>query len=526
MELADNLASLAQQGAWVLWLDRETGEPISEPTRDPERVRQDWHAHRHYSPRAAIAATKRNPPVQQPANIEAWWPPKNWRPGTPLLSVPLKTAEASPAALAATVSKKLKTTPASIAPLRATASGEPEKPTPTPQQTPQWVSVHQASGEPLSSFSNAIEYLRACCGEQLWLNAMTGVVMLHKEGLGDAAVGKLRDQAERLYGVRFSPQTLGEAALVIADDRRRNPVREYLHGLKWDGTARLEQLAARLCRSEPSELDRAVVRCFAVQAIARALHPGCKADSVLILCGPQRSRKSSALRTLAGEFFSDGELPDNARDQGQLLRLGWIHELAEADRYIKSRDSSTLKAMITRQEDAYRPPYARSPIVVPRAFVLTGTVNGEEFLIDGTGNRRFWILATGSCIDVDWIEEHRDQLWAEAFAAHQAGEAWWLEEELERQSAERNTEYLVRDELDDLVAQAVDGKDTTTVLEVCIAVLSRGLTGEAAIDQASLRARSDKSLQNRVGAAMNRCGWQRQRRRVEGKPSWVWTRKD
>lgn len=39
MELADSLASLAQQGAWVLWLDRETGEP----TRDPERVRQNWH---------------------------------------------------------------------------------------------------------------------------------------------------------------------------------------------------------------------------------------------------------------------------------------------------------------------------------------------------------------------------------------------------------------------------------------------------------------------------------------------------
>ena len=43
MELADNLASLAQQGAWVLWLARFAVEPISEPTRDPERVRQDWH---------------------------------------------------------------------------------------------------------------------------------------------------------------------------------------------------------------------------------------------------------------------------------------------------------------------------------------------------------------------------------------------------------------------------------------------------------------------------------------------------
>jgi predicted P-loop ATPase len=387
------------------------------------------------------------------------------------------------------------------------------------------VSVHPSSSQPLPSFANAIEYLRATCGARLWLNTMSGVAMLGDQALSDTALGRLRDQAERRHAIRFSAETLGDAARVVAEEHPRSPVQEYLRGLTWDGTPRLAQLAAKLCTAPPTALDLTIVRCFAIQAVARALEPGCKADSVLVLHGGQGAYKSMALRALAGPFFSDGELPDNARDQGQLLRLSWIHELAEIDRYIRARDSSATKALITRHEDGYRPPYARAPVVVPRSYVLTGTVNEDDFFTDLTGNRRFWVLAVPAKIDLAWLVAHRDQLWAEARVAYERERRWWFDPETERASARRNADYLVGDDLDNLVAQALEGKTATTVVELCTALLARGVTGDAARDQAALRARSDHSLQKRVGAALKRSGWTQRWQRRHGKPSRLWVPK-
>jgi putative DNA primase/helicase len=376
--------------------------------------------------------------------------------------------------------------------------------------------MYPNSSQPLPSFANALEYLRARCGAQLWLNTMSGVAMLAEQALSDTALGRLREQAERRYAIRFSAETLGEAARVVAEEHPRSPVQAYLRGLHWDGTPRLPQLTAQLCAAPPTALDLAIVRCFAIQAVARALEPGCKADSVLVLHGDQGAYKSMALRALAGPFFSDGELPDNARDQGQLLRLSWIHELAEIDRYIRARDNSTTKALITRQEDSYRPPYARAPVVVPRSFVLTGTVNGDTFLTDLTGNRRFWVLSVPAKIDLAWIKTHRDALWAEAVTAFQRGEQWWLTYEQEHASAARNADYTEADALEELVAQALEGKHEITVLAVCTAVLTHGLTSEAAHDHATTRARTDRGLQMRVGAALMRLGWEQGPRRRVG----------
>jgi hypothetical protein len=524
----DLLVALATQGAYVLLLDRETGAPLCEPTRDPAAIARAWDAHRHYAPRPALVATKRSAAVQPPADVEVWWPPRGWRPGVPVVDLPpAATTTPTPPPSAA---------PPPAPPPAPSQVPAPAEPTPAPQDgptpaaatpgaeapPPTWVTLHPTSGRPVASFSNAIEYLRAACGAQLWLNTMSGVAMLAQHALSDTALGRLRDQAERRHGVRFGAETLGEAARVVAEERPRSPVQEYLRGLRWDGTPRLAQLAAQLCAHPPTALDLAIVRCFAIQAVARALEPGCKADSVLVLHGGQGAFKSTALRALAGPFFSDGELPDNARDQGQLLRLSWIHELAEIDRYIRARDSSTMKAMITRHEDAYRPPYARAPVVVPRSFVLTGTVNEGDFLTDLTGNRRFWVLSVPTKIDLAWITAHRDQIWAEAGTAYERERRWWFDPETEQASAQRNAHYLVHDDLDDLVAQAVEHKATTTVIEVCTAILSRGLTG-AALDQAALRARSDKSLQNRVAAALKRLRWEQRWQRIDGKPTRLWT---
>jgi len=88
-----------------------------------------------------------------------------------------------------------------------------------------------------------------------------------------------------------------------------------------------------------------------ISAVARALDPGCKADHVLILEGPQGVGKSTAVRTLCGdEYFGDTVPRLDTKDASDYVRGKWIIELAELSSVSKSAVEQ-VKAYITRTEE-------------------------------------------------------------------------------------------------------------------------------------------------------------------------------
>jgi predicted P-loop ATPase len=86
-------------------------------------------------------------------------------------------------------------------------------------------------------------------------------------------------------------------------------VKAYLQGLLWDGVERLDRWLSTYLGAEDTDYSRAVGSRWLISAVARIFQPGAKADCCLILEGPQGIRKSTALRTIAGEYFTD-ELAD------------------------------------------------------------------------------------------------------------------------------------------------------------------------------------------------------------------------
>ena len=151
--------------------------------------------------------------------------------------------------------------------------------------------------------------------------------------------------------------------------------------------------------------------------------PGIKADGCLVLEGAQGLRKSSFLRTLAGEYFSDSPIEIGSKDAFLSLRGVWIAELAELATYLR-KDPDTLKQFMSSPVDRYRPPYATEAEDFPRQCVFAGTVNHFTYLKDATGARRFNPVRV-TRVDLSALERDRDQLWAEAMLAWRAGESWW-----------------------------------------------------------------------------------------------------
>ena len=149
--------------------------------------------------------------------------------------------------------------------------------------------------------------------------------------------------------------------------------------------------------------------------------PGCKFDEILILEGIQGDDKSTLLSTMAirQEWFTD-DVPIDAGAQKfiEQLRGKWITELSELSGMGK-RDIEHLKSTASRQRDRARMAYGHFVEEVPRSFII-GTTNSTKYLIDLTGNRRFWSVLIGR-INIEEFKKVIDQLWAEAAQMESAG---------------------------------------------------------------------------------------------------------
>jgi len=214
-----------------------------------------------------------------------------------------------------------------------------------------------------------------------------------------------------------------------------------------------------------------------ISAVARIFEPGCQADHTLLLEGPQSIQKSSALRALASaEWFTDHISDLDSKDSRMELHGVWIVELAELSAVRRSL-AEKVKSFLTARMDHFRPPYGRSTIIVPRQNIFAGSVNDETPFTDETGNRRFWPVRCGK-IDIEKIEEFRDQLWAEAAERYEDDEHWWLDsEELNKLATQEQKERYQTGVWDAVIEKWLDGfaLDEVTIGDILFQVIHKDL---------------------------------------------------
>ena len=244
--------------------------------------------------------------------------------------------------------------------------------------------------------------------------------------------------------------------------------------------------------------------------VARALRPGCQVDEALVFEGEQGTLKSSALRIIGGDYFKELTARPDSKDFEQQLRGVWLGEFSELAAIKRADDIERLKQFITNRADHYRPSYGRAEIDLPRRIVFCGTTNKSDWNNDPTGARRFIPIEVAT-IDLEWLRQNREQLFAEAVALYKANRKWWiypLEETRARQEArdvgdpwtERVRQYLRgRREIDDL----------SELLEWAVGVPVHF---------------QQRAQLTRIGTILRKLGCQRgKQRRVNGRRTRPWT---
>ena len=308
---------------------------------------------------------------------------------------------------------------------------------------------------------------------------------------------------------RIGKEAVHQAVDLAAQENSFHPVRDWLNGLTWDGRDRISTWLSYYLGATSSPYCEAIGRMFLVSMVARVLDPGCKADYMLILEGPQGARKSTACSILGGQWFSDN-LPEvsSGKDVYQHLAGKWLIEISEMSAMSKA-DSTALKAFITRTTERYRPSYGRKEVIQPRQVIFIGTTNQSAYLRDETGGRRFWPVKI-TTIDTDGLTADRDQLFAQALHEYRSGTLWWPDGDFERQYiAPEQDDRFEPDPWEQMIRAHLETVSRTTVGEIARSALQIETP------------RIGTTEQRRIAAILERLGWHRLPKDWKGNRYWA-----
>lgn len=290
------------------------------------------------------------------------------------------------------------------------------------------------------------------------------------------------------YGIDATEGGLKSAIHATASARVYNPVTDYLDSVRGKANGSIARLLPEVLGiTDATDLHRAMLGRWLISCVARARVPGAKCDAILVLVGRQGAKKSTFFATLGGEFFGDSPLEIGTKEAPIVFSRFWLQELAEIDGITGTRDATVIKHFAAIRSDSYRAPYARASAEHKRRTVFCGSVNKADFLVDPTGNRRFFCLTVpdGWVVPVALLTALRDAVWAEAQELYEGGERWWFEREEDEVREEDAQQYVEEDPWQPLVEAWLDAVGqfspftTARLLEVAIKMEPHQITKAA-----------------------------------------------
>lgn len=380
--------------------------------------------------------------------------------------------------------------------------------------------VAESSDKPKDIKTNtaALKFIKGVWGQSLAFNLRSLEIELHGCKLdADEIHTRLADE----FTVNMTKERAIDTCFYLARQKSYDPVKDWLTSLQGKASGfKQEGIAETLFNLREPYYDEMVWK-WLVAAIKRAFEPGCKFDSALVLCGRQGLGKSTFFRTLANGSFSDAMSEKLNTIDMRILNRHWINEWGELDGFVGRNYSDKIKHFLSRQEDMFQLPYAKEIISYPRRSMIVGTTNEAEFLTDATGNRRFWILPVDWILPPDHLEAFRDELWAGVVADY--WENWrgpyneiTLSEESRQRQAKENELYLWHDMIEEALTDYLHGKTIYVSMAEVAHHLQEWNGGVLGIKA------GDRGTTKRIGVALNKLGWKRNQKWIEGKNTKIW----
>ena len=273
-----------------------------------------------------------------------------------------------------------------------------------------------------------------------------------RDNRDNAALACMLSECEK---VRMPTKHIAQYLIRVADENQYNPVATWILSKPWDGVSRLDQFFNTV--KSPVAIKDKLMRKWGIQAVAAAFSPdGIAAQGILTFVGPQNIGKTTWFRKLVPDeldsVLTGHTLDLKSKDSIFIALTYWIVELGELDATFKKSEVSAMKAFITQPQDKLRRPYAAVESNFGRRTVFGGSVNGEEFLADPTGNRRYLTIPVEG-FEFDHSVDMQ-QVWAEFHSLWTGGEAFFLSMDEVSELNTHNEQFTIIDPLGERIASS------------------------------------------------------------------------
>jgi predicted P-loop ATPase len=319
--------------------------------------------------------------------------------------------------------------------------------------------VRNEKGRPIYNHPQNVRYALAVKGVDAQRNIFTQTDEFRGYGLDGRDLGDICEILSSTFELdldfKATTAMIKRELLAIAHEQQYHPVADYLDGLVWDGTPRINKLLAEYCGADDNELNAEFGSKLLIAGVRRIKQPGVKFDTMLVLEGPQGAGKSQIAQRLAirEEWFCGSlDLKSDDKTKAEMLARAWVVECQELDGMNKTT-SQSLKKFLSTSTDIYRRTYGRDAGDYRRHCIILGTTNEGTYLRDLTGNRRIWPVLIGQ-IDLKRFGADVDQLWAEAVVREAAGESITLSPHLWDAASNVQGQRMVEDAFGDVLDDA------------------------------------------------------------------------
>lgn len=261
----------------------------------------------------------------------------------------------------------------------------------------------------------------------------------------------------------MSPAKASSYLLALADTNPFDPFADWVNSEKWDRQGRLAEICATIIPEESYDLafrDTLVTKWLLSIVAATFKTKGFRSRGVLTLQGGQGIGKTTWLsrlvtpQDLRDEVVKLGHSWDGGSKDAKLCALRHrIVELGELEASLR-KEMAGLKAFITETSDKIRPPYGKVEAEYPRSTIFAASVNDRQFLLDTTGNSRFWTIPV-TRIETDHPVDMQ-QVFAELKQRFEDGEQWWLTDEEEDTLATINRQHRLISAVESKIEEALD----------------------------------------------------------------------
>lgn len=246
---------------------------------------------------------------------------------------------------------------------------------------------------------------------------------------------------------------------------------------------------------------------------------GCQNHTCLVLTGSQGKFKTTWLDNLCPRilrpYHYTGKIDTRNKDSQTLLAEFLFINIDDQLRQLNKKDENELKNLITIPSVKYRRVYDPWITEYPRLASFMASVNGNDFLTDPTGSRRFLPFEV-SGIDINKAKAiDMDKVWSQVLSLFKSGFIYHFNDEEVQELHEGNKVFQVISQEEEFITQFFkvpsDRKQATHFYSTAMIQ-----------DHIEKNTRA-KLLTKKVGEALTHLGYDKWQRTKNGKTTWVWS---